>query len=314
MKMKKFIFPFIVAIIMTGSKKDPIPGPPTTSSDVRVTLAATGPGSISPTGVETVTAGTDVSYTVTPNTGAIVSSITMDGTAVPVSGSSYLLPKVTTNHTITVVFAAVTATSYTVTGTSGPNGSVTPSSTSVVSGGSVPMTFTPNTGFHTDSLWIDGVFVKTLAGVTTYTLSNVTANHAVKVSFSDALKASQLDSLNNILIGKKWCDIADSSKAQSSANLFSWEVVEIPTCAADAYTVFLPGGIFQEYAGKNPCSGVALKTGTYAITPNGKQVISKVGNQTYIADVVIISNKELVSIVRNYSPHLDFYSKSVPLP
>src|ERR1700678_734021 len=95
----------------------------------------------------------------------------------------------------------VTPQMYTITASAGANGTVSPDTITVVSGKNAAFTFSPATGFHTDSLWVDGVFTQSLAGAGSYTLSNVTANHTVKVSFTDALTKPQLDSLSAHLNG-----------------------------------------------------------------------------------------------------------------
>ena len=294
--MKKCFLLFLAILNILSCKKTPANQEPIPKdTDVRITFSATGPGVISPDGIKTVTIGTDVPYTVTPNLGASIVSITMDNTTViPVNGSSYILPKVTSDHTITVVFAAVAVTSYTVTASSGPNGAVTPASVSVVSGGSVSLTFAPNAGFHTDSLWIDGVFSKTLGGVTTYTVSNVTANHAVKVSFSDALKASQLDALGNILAGS-WHYIEVEQKAQGVGNGLPWQLQPIDSCEADDYEVYKTDSTYVSYLNGTSC----VPFGPTNIDFNGKWNFSLNGQIVYFAGKHYLNDTHTVDFTFN---------------
>ncbi len=61
-------------------------------------------------------------------------------------------------------------------------GMISPSgSVAVASGGSQSFTFSPSTGYHLDSLLVDGVKVDSL---TSYTFTNVTVNHTIAAYFS----------------------------------------------------------------------------------------------------------------------------------
>jgi hypothetical protein len=73
-------------------------------------------------------------------------------------------------------------TTYTLTATSGSNGSLSPSgAVSVSSGGSQTFTITPASGYAISSVAVDGVSVGT---PTSYTFSNVTANHTIAATFA----------------------------------------------------------------------------------------------------------------------------------
>jgi hypothetical protein len=76
------------------------------------------------------------------------------------------------------------ATTYSITATSGGNGSVTPSgTTSVARGASQSYTITPNSGYAVATLVVDGSAVATS---TTHTFSSVQANHTISATFSAA--------------------------------------------------------------------------------------------------------------------------------
>ncbi len=71
---------------------------------------------------------------------------------------------------------------YTITPSSGPNGSINPSTPVIVtSGGSQLFTFTPNGGYYVDSILVDNTYK---GDSTTYQFTNVTANHSISVKFS----------------------------------------------------------------------------------------------------------------------------------
>lgn len=72
------------------------------------------------------------------------------------------------------------STTYTITATAGEGGKITPSSATVVSGGSKTFTITVNEGYVISDVLVDG---KSVGKVSAYTFSNVTANHTIRAVF-----------------------------------------------------------------------------------------------------------------------------------
>lgn len=145
-----------------------------------ITSSAGANGSITPLGVSTVPQGSSQSYTITPNTGYEVATLTVDGSPVT-STTSYTFSNVTASHTISVTFA-VAVVHHTITASADANGSITPSgATSVVDGANQTFAITPNSGYSVASIKIDGVSV---AISNSYTFSNVTADHTIAVTFA----------------------------------------------------------------------------------------------------------------------------------
>ena len=71
---------------------------------------------------------------------------------------------------------------YTITATSGANGTVTPSGATTVSyGESQSYTITPATGYHVADVLVDNTSV---GAVTSHTFTNITANHTISASFA----------------------------------------------------------------------------------------------------------------------------------
>jgi hypothetical protein len=133
-------------------------------------------GTISP-GTSIVNNGENQQFTITPNTGYHIDSVIVDNEKVD-STTSYTFVNVTANHTIRAVFKINT---YTITASSGNNGNINPSgAVNVNYGADTTFTFTPNTGYHVDSVFVDGLFVGSLVG---YTFYNVTATHTISVKF-----------------------------------------------------------------------------------------------------------------------------------
>jgi hypothetical protein len=73
---------------------------------------------------------------------------------------------------------------YDITATADTNGNISPSGTlNVVENTNHTFTFSANTCYEIDSLWIDGVYSPDSISVGSYTFNNVTINHSIEVSF-----------------------------------------------------------------------------------------------------------------------------------
>jgi CSLREA domain-containing protein len=142
-------------------------------------LSSAGPnGSISPSGSTPVPSGANAAFNFTPSIGYHVDSVIVDGVNKP-SASSYTFISVTANHAIRVTFAI---NQYTITASSGANGSISPSGAITVNyGSSQAFNFTPSTGYHVDSVIVDGVNNTSGPG---YTFTNVTTNHTIRATFA----------------------------------------------------------------------------------------------------------------------------------
>ena len=78
-------------------------------------------------------------------------------------------------------YEVIPVTEYTITSTTGANGSISPSGTvKVVSGGSQTFTITSATGYEIDTLKVDGSAV---SSVTSYTFNNVDKAHTIEATF-----------------------------------------------------------------------------------------------------------------------------------
>ena len=112
-----------------------------------------------------------------PNTGYHVDSVVVDGAMVG-SPPSYTFNNVQSNHAIRVVFAI---NRYTITATADSHGTVTPpGSVSVPYGGSQTFAIAPQTGYHIDSVLVDGVRTDS---TTSFTFTNVTSAHQIRAFF-----------------------------------------------------------------------------------------------------------------------------------
>ena len=135
-------------------------------------------GSINPTGILTFNHGTDQTYTITPNSGYMIKDVRVDNVSIG-AVTLYTFSNISVNHTISATFEIIT---YTITGSSGPNGVITPGGDIIVDYGSnQTFTITANTGYNISDVRIDNVS----AGIiSTYTFNNVTAGHTISATFS----------------------------------------------------------------------------------------------------------------------------------
>ena len=84
-------------------------------------------------------------------------------------------------YAINATDEVIPVTEYTITSTTGANGSISPSGTvKVASGGSQTFTITPATGYEIDTLKVDGSAV---SSVTSYTFNNVDKAHTIEATF-----------------------------------------------------------------------------------------------------------------------------------
>ena len=143
-----------------------------------ITASAGTGGTISPSGSVSVISGGSQTFTITPNSGYQVSSVTVDGVNQGAI-TSYTFSNVTGNHTISVMFSQIT---YTITATAGTGGTISPSgSVTVAYGGNQSFAITPNSGYQVSSVTVDGV---NQGAITSYTFSNVSGNHTISATFS----------------------------------------------------------------------------------------------------------------------------------
>jgi hypothetical protein len=104
--------------------------------------------------------------------------------------NGYIFGGVNGDHTIDVEFAPTSpSTTYTITATSGTNGSITPSgSISVVDGGSYTFAIAANSGYKVLNLTVDGLSLTgaeiAYAVANGYTFNGVNVNHTIDVTFT----------------------------------------------------------------------------------------------------------------------------------
>ena len=134
-----------------------------------VTVNSGANGTVTP-GTKSYESGTEVTLTVTPDSGYRVKSVTMDGRAVALADGRYTFT-VTADCTFAAEFEKIPADSFTVTVNSGANGTVTPGTKSYESGTEVTLTVTPDSGYRVKSVTMDGRAVALADGRYTFTVT-----------------------------------------------------------------------------------------------------------------------------------------------
>src|SRR6185503_6532815 len=135
-------------------------------------------GTITPSGAVSVNHGANQSFTIAPSTGFHIDSVVVDGSNQG-AVTNHSFTNVTANHTIAAFFSINV---YTITASASAGGSITPSgAVSVNHGANQSFTIAPNTGFHIDSVVVDGA---NQGAVTNHSFTNVTANHTIVAFFS----------------------------------------------------------------------------------------------------------------------------------
>ena len=147
-----------------------------------VTATAGSGGTISPSS-QTVNAGATTSFTVTPNSGYQIDSVT--GCGGSINGNTYTTGPITADCTVTASFSLKT---YLVTASAGSGGTISPPSQTVDAGATASFTVTPDSGYVIDSvIGCDGSINggEYPSSSRTYTTGPITEECTVTASFSE---------------------------------------------------------------------------------------------------------------------------------
>ena len=143
-----------------------------------ITAMAGSNGIISPSGAVAVDNASDKMFTITPDSGYIVSDVLVDGVSVG-AVTSYSFNNIKADHTIEVIF---TNEPLTISATAGANGNISPSGdVSVDAGADEAFTITADAGYYVSDVLVDGVSV---GAVESYPFTNVTSDHTIEAIFA----------------------------------------------------------------------------------------------------------------------------------
>ena len=149
-----------------------------------ITVTQTANGVIMP-GTSTVNYGDTPSFTITPNTGYHIATITANGASITVTsptGQIYQFTAVSVGGSLTATFAINI---FTITVTQTSNGQITPGTTAVNYEGSQTFTITPNNGYYIASITTDvGSVSVTSPSGQTVSFTNVQATHTITATFT----------------------------------------------------------------------------------------------------------------------------------
>ena len=135
-------------------------------------------GAIAPPGPISANAGDNLGFTMTPDAGYHIQSVLVDGVSQG-TVAAFTFTNITANHTIRALFAID---QFTLTASSGANGSVTPAGSTVVNyGQGISYAITPSTGYRVADVLVDGSSVG--AGAS-YAFANVQGNHTITATFA----------------------------------------------------------------------------------------------------------------------------------
>jgi len=125
-------------------------------------------------------AGSNLTVNVDADAGYHIADVLVGGVSVG-AVHSYTFTNVAANNTISATFAADVASTFTITGTAGANGTMSVlGATSVSAGSNLTVIMTPNTYYTVSSVLVDGVSV---GAVPAYTFTNVSGPHTISVTF-----------------------------------------------------------------------------------------------------------------------------------
>jgi type IV pilus assembly protein PilY1 len=151
-------------------------------AEYKITASAGANGSIAPAGEVTVVGGTNKDFTIAANSGFLIATLLVDGSAVPEAVSksnyTYTFENVTANHTIVVDFAV----GYVITPTTTTGGTISPADPQEVApGGSATFTMTPESCVALTDVKVDDVSVGPQGS---YTFTAVAGDHNIAAEFA----------------------------------------------------------------------------------------------------------------------------------
>ena len=155
-----------------------------------VTASAGKGGKIDPDGVNTVTEGEDLSFTITADSGYHIADVKVDGSSIGAE-SSYTFAKINNNHTIAATFARNESggggghhptQSYTIYAKAENGGTITPDGTiTVLRNSDKTFTIKPESGYQIKDILVDG---KSVGALSEYTFETIQKNHTITALFS----------------------------------------------------------------------------------------------------------------------------------
>jgi type IV pilus assembly protein PilY1 len=291
-----------------------------------ITATAGANGSISPSGAVSVTDGLNQIFSITPNTGYNIQSLTVDGSSVAVQ-ASYTFSNVTADHTISAAFVITT---NNITASFGANGSISPSGATAVNyGSSQTFTVTPNGGYRVNQVLVDGVTASLTNNA--YAFSNVTGAHTISVTFAQithnvtstadahgsitpsgvtavADGGSQLYSVsvdNGYYVASFKVDetsaALDVNKQYTLTNVTADHNIKVTFAQTQTITNEIPGcGINTTNNNSGGFNAADFTLQNISVDPTTKHMVLQTGNQAINPESIIIPFKQEVAVTFIY--------------
>ena len=152
--------------------------PPAPLATHTLTSTASANGSIAPLGAVAVDAGTDQTFSISPDAGCEIVDVRVDGVSVG-AVSAYTFQQVAANHSISVQFAF---SAHTIVASSEAGGSISPSGNiEAEHGAAQAFTISAIAGYRVADVYVDDVSV---GAVSNYLFDSVVEDHTIRASFS----------------------------------------------------------------------------------------------------------------------------------
>jgi len=240
---------------------------------VTVSGTVTGSGTITPALPKSVSYGSNLAMTFTPQSGNKLDSVKVNGLKKTLTGNTYTLSNITGDSAVSVWFSAQ---KFQITGTAGTGGTIATTLPATVDyGTSFTVNFTPTSGKQIDSVKVNGTAVSFAANA--ITLAGITENKAVQVWFGD-IKVNAFTitaASNNIAFGtiSPSGTVTVSSGASQQFTFTPATGYELSSVELDGNAVTVTGNsytitnvvsnktitaYFKSSSTTNPCTGVKL--------------------------------------------------------
>lgn len=180
------MFDYVLENVVTDTQIEAIFEPVT----YEIIVITVGNGTVNP-GTTTAVYGSSKAFTMTPDEGYRIWSITLDGVEIPVTASSgnaqrYTISNINSDHILSVKFVTSILKITTV---AGANGTIRPNELEVEYDSFASVSIVPNEGYEISSIYIDGVKVddsKVAKGGVAQNVAfeHVTEDHEVRATFS----------------------------------------------------------------------------------------------------------------------------------
>src|SRR5208283_1715298 len=164
----------------------------------QITVTQSANGLISPA-TASYAQGSSQAETITPNSGYLIASITVDGVGVTVASSGGQIVNfnnIQGPHSITATFVQT----YQITVTQSANGLISPATASYAQGSSQAETITPNSGYLIASITVDGVGVTVASsGGQIVNFNNIQGPHSITATFVQTYQITVTQSANGLI-------------------------------------------------------------------------------------------------------------------